>query len=200
MLLKFSPVILGFLIGSFASAVIVCNLLRLGDPRTEGSGNPGTTNVLRLYGKKAALLTLAGDLLKGVIPVLFTRLMDVPELIIAMAGMAAFYGHLYPVFFNFRGGKGAATMLGVLLASNWILGLAFIVTWLITALFSRYSSLSSMTAALLTPLYTWLLLPASAYFICFTIMTVFLIWRHRENIKRLINGDEIKIGGRDFGA
>lgn len=190
----FSPIILGYLIGSIASAIIVCKFLGLGDPRNDGSRNPGATNVLRLYGKKAASLTLAGDLLKGVLPVVITNLMDVPDLIIAMTGMAAFIGHLYPIFFNFNGGKGVATLIGVLLATNWILGLAFIGTWLLTALLFRYSSLSAIIAALLTPFYTWLLLPSLAYIICFTIMVTFLIWRHQTNIKQLIAGKETKIG------
>lgn len=194
MLMYFAPIILGYLSGSIASAVLVSKVMGLDDPRLAGSGNPGATNVLRLHGKMAAALTLAGDVVKGILPVLIARAVGVHDFIIALTGMAAFLGHLYPVFFNFKGGKGVATFIGVLCASYWLLGLAFIGTWLIMAAIFRYSSLSAIIAAILTPLYSWLLMPSRAYFICFSAMSALLIWRHRSNIMNILAGTEDKIG------
>jgi len=133
-----------YLMGSIASAVVVARLMGLPDPRTQGSGNPGATNVLRLGGKKAAALTLLGDVLKGVIPVLAARLAGLPETGVALVALAAFLGHLYPVFFGFKGGKGVATAFGVLVAGAPLLGLAILVTWLAVAFASRISSLSAL--------------------------------------------------------
>ena len=193
MLLHTGLVILAYLAGSLASAVIVCKIMGLEDPREQGSGNPGTTNVLRLHGKTAALLTLCGDVLKGALPVLLLRYVQAPDVFVAAAGLAAFSGHLYPLFFGFRGGKGVATLLGVLFAFHWLLGAAFIMTWLLVALLSRYSSLAAITAALLAPVYCWLMLP-SPYLVAGTgLMSAILIWRHRSNIKNLLAGKENKI-------
>ena len=193
MLLHTGLVILAYLAGSLASAVIVCKIMGLEDPREQGSGNPGTTNVLRLHGRTAALLTLCGDVLKGALPVLLLRYVQAPDVFVAAAGLAAFSGHLYPLFFGFRGGKGVATLLGVLLAFHWLLGAAFIMTWLLVALLSRYSSLAAITAALLAPVYCWLMLP-SPYLVAGTsLMSAILIWRHRSNIKNLLAGKENKI-------
>ena len=193
MLLHTGLVILAYLAGSLASAVIVCKIMGLEDPREQGSGNPGTTNVLRLHGRTAALLTICGDVLKGALPVLLLRYVQAPDVFVAAAGLAAFSGHLYPLFFGFRGGKGVATLLGVLLAFHWLLGAAFIMTWLLVALLSRYSSLAAITAALLAPVYCWLMLP-SPYLVAGTgLMSAILIWRHRSNIKNLLAGKENKI-------
>ena len=186
-------VILAYLAGSLASAVLVCKALGLGDPRQQGSGNPGATNVLRLYGKTAALLTLAGDVLKGAAPVLLMRYLHAPDLFVAAAGLAAFAGHLYPLYFGLRGGKGVATLIGVLLGYHWLTGAAFIVTWLLVALVSRYSSLAALTAALLTPLYCWFFLSAPVYIIATSLMSALLVWRHRSNIKKLLRGVETRI-------
>ena len=194
MLINIGLVLLGYLSGSIASAIIVCRILGRTDPRTTGSGNPGTTNVFRLYGWLAACLTLAGDLLKGAIPVFVAGRMNAPDFVIAATGIMAFLGHLYPVFFSFRGGKGVATLTGIMLATNWFLGLAFIGTWLLLALSFRYSSLSSITAALLTPLYCWLLLHSPAYLISFTAMAVLLVYRHKQNVMNLIAGREPRLG------
>ena len=194
MLMYFAPVILGYLFGSVASAIMVCRLMGLKDPRTEGSRNPGTTNVLRLHGKQAAALTLLGDVLKGVLPVLIARAIGVHDFLVAATGLAAFLGHLYPVYFGFRGGKGVATFVGVLFASFWLLGLAFVGTWLIMAAVFRYSSLSAIIAAAMTPFYSWILISSPAYLVCFTSMSVLLIWRHRSNIRNLMAGTEDKIG------
>ncbi|MCK5092187.1 MAG: glycerol-3-phosphate 1-O-acyltransferase PlsY, partial [Gammaproteobacteria bacterium] len=148
-------IITGYLLGSISSAIIVCKLMRLPDPRTQGSGNPGATNVMRLGGKKAAAITLAGDMLKGLIPVAIAQSLDMNMLVISSVGLAAFLGHLYPVFFRFKGGKGVATAIGVLLAASWKVGLAVIITWLIVARLLRISSLAALIAFLLAPLYAW---------------------------------------------
>lgn len=193
MILHIGLVILSYLAGSLASAVLVCKIMGLEDPREHGSGNPGASNVLRLHGKTAALLTLGGDMLKGLLPVLLLRYVQAPDIFVAAAGLAAFSGHLYPVFFDFRGGKGVATLIGVLLAFHWPLGAAFIMTWLLVALLSRYSSLAAMTAALLTPVYCWLLIPSPYLITGVSLMSAVLIWRHRSNIKKLLAGEENRI-------
>ena len=189
-------IIIAYLSGSIACAVLVSKAMGLDDPRLTGSGNPGATNVLRLHGKKAAVLTLAGDVIKGIIPVLIAKAAGASDFIVAFTGLAAFVGHLYPVFFGFKGGKGVATFIGVLFASYWLLGLAFIGTWLIMAATFRYSSLSGILAALLTPVYSWLLLPSPAFLACFSFMSALLIWRHRSNIMNLLAGTEDKIGAK----
>ena len=186
----------GYLAGSLSAAIITCRLMGLPDPRTQGSKNPGATNVLRVGGKKAASITLLGDAMKGVIPVATAQLMQQPPLILSLVALAAFLGHLYPVFFNFRGGKGVATMLGVLFGFDlmtWQVGLATIATWLVMAKLFKISSLSAITAATLTPLYMWWLRPEKEFIIISIIITVLLIWRHRSNIRNLIKGTEGKI-------
>ncbi len=194
MLLSILLVILSYLLGSIASAILICKLFGLSDPRAGGSGNPGATNVMRLHGKKAAVLTLAGDVLKGVVPVLIAKFSQQPALIIALCGLAAFTGHLFPVFFGFKGGKGVATLLGVLLASHWLLGLGFIATWLLMAALFRYSSLAALVASALTPVYSWLLFNDIAYLSCQVLMVALLFWRHHSNIRNLLAGNESKIG------
>lgn len=191
-----AAVIIGYLCGSVSSAVLVCRLMGFPDPRGGGSGNPGATNVLRLYGKKAAGLVLGGDVLKGVLPVAAAAGLQLPAAAVALTGLAAFTGHCYPVFFGFRGGKGVATLIGVLFGTYWLLGLLFAGTWLIVAAATRYSSLSALTAAALTPLYAWLVLPGAAYIICFSLMAALLFWRHRENIRKLLAGTESRIGAK----
>lgn len=188
-------ILLAYLCGSLASAVIVCKLMGLTDPRTEGSKNPGTTNVLRLHGKKAAFLTLTGDVMKGVLPVLVAKWTGLDDSIIAGTALAAFTGHLFPVFFAFKGGKGVATLIGVLAATHWILGVTFIATWLIMAILFRFSSLSALTASLVTPVISAFLLP-DIYYITQTIMVILVFWRHRSNIRHLLDGTEDKIGSK----
>lgn len=190
-------VIIGYLAGSIASAIIVCRLLQLPDPRMRGSGNPGATNVMRLYGKKPALLTLAGDVLKGLLPVLLAAAYQQPAAVLALTGLAAFTGHLYPVYFNFQGGKGVATLIGVLFGIYWPLGLAFVVTWLLVAALFRYSSLSALVAAILAPIYAALLLPHWLVVLAVGVMSLLLIWRHRSNIHNLLTGKEDRLGSRD---
>ena len=200
MLIDISLIVLAYLLGSISSAVVVCKLMQLEDPRTQGSNNPGATNVLRLYGRKAAIPTLAGDVLKGVIPVLIGHALNAPDMILACIGLAAFTGHLFPVFFNFKGGKGVATLVGVLFGTCWILGLAFMGTWLLMALAFRYSSLASLTAATTTPIYTAFIMSSngdSHWFIASNmLMAMLLFWRHTSNIKNLLNGEEDKIGAK----
>jgi len=186
-------VVAAYLVGSVATAVLVCRLLGLPDPRTSGSRNPGATNVLRLGGKRAAAVTLAGDVLKGALPVLAARLVtDEPAALVAVA-LAAFLGHLYPVFFRFRGGKGVATALGATAALSWPLGAAAAATWLLIAALWRYSSLASMTAAALAPLYAALLGLGALHVIGVGLLSALLIARHRDNIERLLAGTEGRI-------
>jgi glycerol-3-phosphate acyltransferase PlsY len=180
--------------GSLSSAVIVSRLSGLPDPREQGSKNPGATNVLRLGGKKAAIITLLGDAIKGLTPVLVAKSLSAPVEIVAAVGLAAFIGHLYPVFFGFKGGKGVATALGVLGGfSGWV-GLAVLGTWLLTAFITRYSSLSALVAAMLAPMYVWTLLHSEVLTGAALSMCLLLISRHRGNILRLLKGEESRIG------
>lgn len=185
--------LLAYAIGSLSSAVMVCRLANLPDPRTSGSKNPGTTNVLRLGSKKAAIATLVGDVLKGVIPVLIAVHTNPMAWFVGPVMLAAFLGHLYPMFFGFKGGKGVATAVGTLLALSLPVGLLTVATWVIVVYSFRISSVAALVAALLAPLYTILLLNAQ-YAIPIFIMSVFLVWRHRANINRLLQGIEPKIG------
>ena len=186
-------IIFAYLSGSLSTAIIVSKLGGLPDPRTQGSGNPGATNMLRVGGKKAAALTLLGDMLKGLIPVALASALAAGDTTLALVGMAAFLGHLYPVFFGFRGGKGVATALGVLMGISWMGGLGALITWLFMAKVFRYSSLAALTAAVLAPLYMWLARPAPALLAMSLVMSALLLWRHRSNIRRLISGEEDKI-------
>ena len=183
----------GSLLGSIPTAIIVCKLMGLPDPRTEGSRNPGATNVARLGGKKAAALTLIGDMLKGLIPVLIAHALHASPTVLAATALAAFLGHLYPVFFGFQGGKGVATALGVIYGLYWPVGLFTTGIWLAMAAMFRYSSLAALTAILLTPLGFLWLKPDMPIIIAMLIMTVILYWRHRSNIANLLNGKEGKI-------
>ena len=184
----------GYLFGSVSTAIIVCRLMGLPDPRTEGSGNPGATNVARLGGKKAAALTLVGDMLKGLIPVMIAHALHAGPVILAATALAAFLGHLYPVFFGFQGGKGVATALGVIYGLYWPVGLLTTAVWLSMALLFRYSSLAALISILLTPLGFLWLWPEPAIIIAMCVLTVLLYWRHRSNIANLLSGKEGKIG------
>lgn len=193
-LLAFAALILAYLLGSVSAAIIVCRLMGLPDPRTDGSGNPGTTNVLRLGGKPAALLTLTGDMLKGVIPVLIGRELGMDDMLLSAIGFAAFLGHLYPIFFRFEGGKGVATALGVLLALHWQVGMLVIVLWIAGFALTRISSVGAITAFVAAPfLANWLIPEAMLGVVG---MSLLLLARHKENIKALIEGRERKFGGK----
>lgn len=186
--------LLAYLLGSVSTAVVIARLMGLQDPRETGSKNPGATNILRYGGKAAAILTLAGDILKGVIAVLIARALTTDDVIIALTGFAAFLGHLFPVFFGFRGGKGVATALGVWLALNPWVGLLLIATWVLMAVLFRYSSLSALTASVAAPLYVAWLSPGMPYLATMIVMSAILIFRHRSNIRNLLAGTETKIG------
>ncbi len=196
-------IVAAYLVGSLSFAVIVSRAMGLNDPRTFGSKNPGATNVLRSGSKAAAIITLLLDAFKGWLPVMLVKWFGQPyglgDGTMAMVGLAAFLGHLFPVFFHFVGGKGVATALGVLLAINWILGVATLVTWVLIAAFFRYSSLASLLAALFAPLYyilgdgvVWAM--DKSVVLTTAVMSLFLIWRHAENIGRLVKGNESKLG------
>jgi acyl phosphate:glycerol-3-phosphate acyltransferase len=192
--LEITLIVVAYLLGSISAAIITCKLMGLPDPRSEGSKNPGATNVLRIGNKKAAALTLFGDFLKGLIPVLIGRALEIEPQGLALIAMAAFLGHLYPIFFGFQGGKGVATAFGVILGLSWQVALAAILTWLIVAKVFKISSLAALIAAVLTPLYCWLLAPQIEFMIMLAVLSLMLIWRHRSNIRNLLKGSEGKIG------
>jgi glycerol-3-phosphate acyltransferase PlsY len=185
-------VVLAYLIGSISSAVVTCKLMGLPDPRTEGSKNPGATNVLRIGGKKAAIITLIGDILKGVIPVLAAKAWGFGVFELSVITLAAFLGHLFPVFFRFVGGKGVATACGCWLALAWPVGVAVMVTWILVAVCFRYSSLSALVAALLGPVYAFVFTNVD-YTVMGCVMSLILILRHGRNIRNLVLGKEDKI-------
>ena len=193
MLINIVLIFLAYLLGSISAAILVCKLLGLSDPRTGGSGNPGTTNVMRLHGKTAAFLTLTGDVFKGIIPVLLAKVIVGSEFIIALSGFAAFLGHIFPIYFKFKGGKGVATLIGILLATHWLLGLAYVITWILTAAIFRYSSLAALIATLSIPIYTYFLDQNFQYTVSFSMIAVILFWRHKSNIYNLLNNKERKI-------
>ena len=186
--------VFAYLLGSVSSAIVIARLFGLTDPRQVGSGNPGATNILRYGGKKAAALTLAGDVLKGVIPVLVAHALGAAPLILALTLLAAFLGHVFPVFHGFKGGKGVATAAGALVALNGWVGLALISTWLVMAFTTRYSSLSAIVTTLASPLYVWWFTREPVLIAATAVMGVMLLWRHRSNIQKLIAGTETKIG------
>jgi glycerol-3-phosphate acyltransferase PlsY len=196
-------VVVAYLMGSLSFAVIVSGVMGLNDPRTYGSKNPGATNVLRSGSKPAAIVTLFMDGFKGWLPVMLVRWFGKPygleDGTLAMVGLAAFLGHLWPVFFRFQGGKGVATALGVLLGISGWLGLATMLTWVIVAFFFRYSSLASLVSAVFAPVYyvfgggvVWYL--EKSVLLAISIMSLLLVWRHAENISKLIKGTESKLG------
>jgi glycerol-3-phosphate acyltransferase PlsY len=193
---------LAYLIGSISFAVVVSKLMRLPDPHSYGSGNPGATNVLRTGNKRAAVFTLLGDALKGWLAVTIARyvlgeallMQGTAAWILCGVVIAVFLGHLYPVFHGFKGGKGVATACGILFGMNWTLGLATLATWLIVAFFLRYSSLAALAAAVFGPIYFVFLFGFQPMAIALSVVCALLIWRHRSNIRNLINGTETRIG------
>ena len=187
-------ILAAYLLGSISSAIIVCRVMGLADPRTQGSNNPGATNVMRIGGKKAAAITLLGDSLKGLIPVLAAHLLKVDDLTFALTAMAAFLGHLYPVFFGFKGGKGVATALGTQFGLHWMIGGAVALVWLFMAKVMKISSLAALVSMVLAPLFVWLIWPAPELVVMQVLMTLLLIWRHRSNIRNMLSGSEGRIG------
>jgi glycerol-3-phosphate acyltransferase PlsY len=185
-----------YLLGSLSSAIIVCRAMGLPDPRTMGSNNPGATNVLRIGGKRAAAITLVGDSLKGVIPMIAAHWNGADPVMLAATGLAAFLGHLYPVFFGFRGGKGVATALGVQIGLYWPVGLSVAATWLFVAKILKISSLSALVSMALAPLIVWYFWDAPALVAMQILISVLLFWRHRSNIRNLLTGVEDRISDK----
>lgn len=195
-----APLVVGaaYLVGSLSFAVLISRWMGLADPRSYGSRNPGATNVLRSGHRAAAVLTLALDALKGYLPVVAALLLQdrlgLGPFAVALAGLAAFVGHLWPVFFRFQGGKGVATAAGVLLALNPLLGLATLASWLLMAAFFRYSSLAALVAAAFAPFFQMLVWGLQPAMVCIVPMSLLLVWRHGANIRKLLDGTESKIG------
>jgi glycerol-3-phosphate acyltransferase PlsY len=189
-------VAVAYVVGSVCSAVIVCRIFALPDPRLEGSKNPGATNVLRLAGKQYAIIVLITDMLKGLFPVLLAKSLGAGPTIIGFTSLAAVLGHMYPVFFGFKGGKGVATAIGALLGINLILGSLVIAIWLIIANFTRYSSLSSMVSLVLAPFLSIYTFHSANGFVPLLIIAFFVLYKHRNNINRLMDGTEPKIDFR----
>ena len=198
-------IVLAYLIGSVSFAVVVSKCMRLPDPHSYGSGNPGATNVLRTGNKRAAVLTLFGDALKGFVAVVLARMIlgegslssSLNSWILCGVVVAVFLGHLFPIFHGFKGGKGVATACGILFGINWILGLATLATWIIVAKFMRYSSLAALAAAVFGPIYFVFLFGFHPMGIALLIVCALLIWRHRSNIHNLMNGTESRIGSKN---
>lgn len=196
MLITFAIIlILAYLLGSINSAILVSKLMGLTDPRKQGSGNPGTTNVLRGGGKKAAAIVLVGDVLKGVIPVVAGCLLGIHGLLLGLIGLAAIVGHMFPIFFKFKGGKGVATTLGVIFSLSLILGTIMLLIFLIIVAITRYVSLGSICAIAATPIIA-LLINHTGYFLPLMITAILVAWRHKENIYRLRDGVENKVSFR----
>lgn len=185
-----SLLIFAYLLGSLSSAILLSKLMGFTDPRTDGSNNPGATNVLRIAGKKAAFFTLLGDGLKGLIPVLMAQWIVGDHLLVALTGFCAFLGHCFPVYFNFRGGKGVATALAVSVAFNWIVGAVIIINWLLFAQVFKISSLAAIISFTALPFLIYWQEASLAITGIFSLMSVILIWRHKGNIQRLLQGNE----------
>ena len=196
---------LAYLIGSVSFAVVVSKCMRLPDPHSYGSGNPGATNVLRTGNKRAAVMTLLGDAFKGFVAVVLARMIlgeasltsSLNSWILCGVVVAVFLGHLFPIFHGFSGGKGVATACGILFGINWILGMATLCTWIIVAKFMRYSSLAALAAAVFGPIYFVFLFGFHPMGIALLIVCALLIWRHRSNIRNLMNGTESRIGSKN---
>ncbi|MDX1901802.1 MAG: glycerol-3-phosphate 1-O-acyltransferase PlsY [Gammaproteobacteria bacterium] len=188
-----TAVLLAYLCGSLSSAILICRWMKLPDPRSQGSNNPGATNVLRIGGKKAAILTLLGDALKGFLPVILAKLYGFSSTELALIACAAFLGHLYPVFFRFQGGKGVATAFGSLSGLAWPIGPILLACWLTVAFIFRYSSLAALVTALFSPICVGYFVNLDAACIA-AFMSALLIYRHKSNIKKLWAGEEAKIG------
>ncbi|WP_448568371.1 glycerol-3-phosphate 1-O-acyltransferase PlsY [Thalassotalea ganghwensis] len=186
--------LLAYLIGSISSAILICRLLNLPDPRSEGSKNPGATNVLRIANKRTAVAVLVFDILKGTLPVWGAYFLGIEPIYLGLIALAACLGHMYPIFFHFKGGKAVATAFGVLLPIGLDLAGLLVFTWYLVAKFTRYSSLAAITAVSLAPLYTWLLKPIYTYPVL--MLSGLIIFRHKANIIRLLKGTEPKISSK----
>lgn len=190
-------VTLAYLIGSFSTAIVTCKIMGIKDPRQTGSNNPGATNVLRHGGKKAAIITLLGDMLKGFVPVLLVSQFQSDTLTIALVGLFALLGHIFPVYYGFKGGKGVATYYGAVLGMSWLVGLIALIIWLTMAALVRISSLSALVSIFLTPLILWHFSQSAELSIVVAVMSMLVFWRHKTNIQSLVQGSEEKIGRRE---
>jgi glycerol-3-phosphate acyltransferase PlsY len=184
--------IIAYLLGSVSSAIVVSKIFKTPDPRTEGSGNAGATNVLRIAGKQQAAIVLVGDILKGLIAVLIGHLLHVAGFKLGIVGLAAVLGHVFPLYFGFKGGKGVATAIGVTLGLSFISGIVMAATWGVIAFVFRYSSLASLVAVVLAPIFL-LIFSHGAYFIPSALIAALIVWKHKDNITRLQNKTESKI-------
>ena len=185
---------LAYLIGSFSTAIITCKIMGLEDPRKTGSNNPGATNVLRHGGKKAAIITLLGDMLKGLIPVLVIIQLQADALTVALVGLFALLGHIFPVYYGFKGGKGVATYYGVILGMNWLVGLIALTIWLVSAALLKISSLSALISIFSTPFILWYFSQSPELTAATALMSILVFWRHKKNIQSLLQGSEAIIG------
>ncbi len=192
-------IIFAYLLGSLSSAIIVCRCLGLPDPRQQGSGNPGTTNVLRFGGKKIALLVFIGDFSKGLLPLLIARRLELPASVLGWTACAVIIGHMYPVFFGFKGGKGVATSGGALFGLHSLLGCSVLSVWLLVAFITRYSSLAALISTVSAPIIAYWLLPVEQL-LPLAFISLLLIWRHRKNIRNLYLNIEPKIGKKHITA
>jgi acyl phosphate:glycerol-3-phosphate acyltransferase len=196
MILNFALPMLAYLLGSISSAILISKFIGISDPREVGSGNPGATNVLRYGGGKAAFFTLLGDASKAVVTVIFAQALGLSPTIATLVGVCALIGHMYPVFYKFKGGKGIATMIGMTIAIDPLLGTSFIACWGCIAAISRYSSLAALGAVVLTPFFAWKLDLNLASIALLVLAGILIFFRHKANIKNLITGTEKKIGDR----
>lgn len=190
-------ILAAYLAGSISSAVLVCRLRRLPDPRTEGSGNPGATNVLRIGGASSAAMVLFFDMLKGALPAYIAFRLGIDQVALGAIAIAACLGHIFPIFFKFKGGKGVATAFGAMAPIGHELALALMATWILMVLISRYSSLAAITTAILAPIYTWFL--DERFTIPVAMLSTLILIRHRDNIHRLLKGEESKVSRKKKG-
>jgi len=194
LVIDFIIIIAAYFIGSISTAIVSCKLLGLPDPRTTGSNNPGATNVLRSGGKKAGAITLMGDMLKGILPVLIASQLQSSTVVLTATGCAAFLGHVFPIYYGFKGGKGVATFYGIVTGLNWPSGLLALIIWGICATVFKISSLAALISVILTPLIIWQFTHLGALTAGAAIMGIIIFWRHRSNIRHLLNGTESRIG------
>ena len=185
---------LAYLVGSFSTAIVTCKIMGLEDPRNTGSNNPGATNVLRHGGKKAAIITLIGDMLKGLIPVLLAQQLSSDSLVVALVGLFALLGHIFPLYYGFKGGKGVATYYGALLGFNGLSGLIALGIWLVLAALVKISSLSALISIFSASFILWYYTASVELTAALAVMSIFVFWRHKKNIVRLFQGEEVKIG------
>jgi glycerol-3-phosphate acyltransferase PlsY len=194
-MMTFLIIVLAYLIGSISSAILICKLLKQPDPRTVGSKNPGATNILRMSNTPTAIAVLLFDSVKGTTPVWIAFFLGIEPILLGVIGIAACLGHMYPIFFNFKGGKAVATAFGVLLPIGLGLGALLVATWLIVAKITRYSSLAAIVTVSLAPFYTWLIKPTYVYPVL--MLSGLIIFRHKDNISRLLKGTESKITSKN---